>query len=142
MVPPGRLYLIDKSALARLRTNEVVAGALRPLFAARAVATCAIIDLEAVYGARDPAQGRAALAAQRQCVSLPLDLAVARRALEVQQQLLARSRHRGVGLRDLLVAACAEVHRATVLHYDRDFDLIAEVTGQPALWVAPPGSIP
>ncbi|MGW5153863.1 PIN domain-containing protein [Nonomuraea wenchangensis] len=136
------MYLIDKSALARLRTSEVVARALRPLFAARAVATCAIIDLEAVHGARDPAQGRAALVAQRQCVWLPLDLAVARRALEVQQQLLAQGRHRGVGVRDLLVAACAEVHRVTVLHYDRDFDLIAGVTGQPALWVAPPGSIP
>jgi len=27
-----------------------------------------------------------------------------------------------------------------VLHYDRDFDLIAEVTGQPVEWVVPYGT--
>ena len=32
--------------------------------------------------------------------------------------------------------------RLTVLHYDADFDLIAEITGQPTEWVVPRGSIP
>jgi predicted nucleic acid-binding protein len=61
--------------------------------------------------------------------------------MDVQAMLARKSQHRGVGPGDLLIAACAEVHGATVLHYDRDFDVIAEVTGQPSLWVAPPGSV-
>lgn len=106
------MYLLDKSALARIRTSDVVAKALHPLFAARVIATCTIIDLEVCYSAR-----------------------------AVQKELVERSPHRGVCPNDLLIAACAEVHGATVLHYDRDFDVIAEVTGQPSLWVAPPGSV-
>ena len=43
---------------------------------------------------------------------------------------------------DLLVAAAAERAGLTVLHYDQDFDLIAEVTGQPTEWVVPRGSVP
>jgi hypothetical protein len=55
-------------------------------------------------------------------------------------QLAGRGKHRCAGIRDLLVAAVAEEHRATILHYDRDFDHIAEVTGQPVRWVVPPGT--
>ena len=29
----------------------------------------------------------------------------------------------------------------TVLHYDQDFDLIAECTGQPTEWIVPRGEI-
>ena len=32
---------------------------------------------------------------------------------------------------DLLIAAAAELAQRTVLHLDKDFDLIAELTGQP-----------
>ena len=41
-----------------------------------------------------------------------------------------RSRHRS-SIPDLLVAAAAEMALLTVLHVDKDLDLIAEVTGQP-----------
>jgi len=41
---------------------------------------------------------------------------------------------------DLLIAATAERHQATVLHYDGDFDMIASITGQPTQWVVPPGT--
>ena len=53
-----------------------------------------------------------------------------------------RGQMRAVGLPDLLVAAVAERHRVTVLHYDKAFDLIAAVTGQPTTWVVAPGSVP
>jgi predicted nucleic acid-binding protein len=136
------MYLLDKSALARIRTSDVIAKALHPLYAARVVATCPVIDLEVLYSARDFGHYQRILQAQRQCISLPVDQEVQRRALEVQRHLVERSQHRGIGPNDLLIAACAEVHGATVLHYARDFDIIAEVTGQPALWVVPPGSVP
>ncbi|NBE96504.1 PIN domain nuclease [Nonomuraea sp. KC401] len=142
MATAGLMYLLDKSALARIRTSDAVAKALHPLYAARAVATCSIIDLEVLYSARDIAHYQRILQAQRECVLLPMDQEVQARALDVQKQLVAISQHRGIGPNDLLIAACAEVHGATVLHYDRDFDVISEVTGQPALWVVPPGSVP
>ncbi len=49
--------------------------------------------------------------------------------------------HRSFPLPDLVIAATAGRHGATVLHYDADFDRIAAVTGQPVEWVAPPGSL-
>ncbi|MBN6057284.1 PIN domain-containing protein, partial [Nonomuraea sp. RK-328] len=127
--------------LARIRTSEVVAKALHPLFAARVIATCAIIDLEVCYSARDYDHYQRILRAQRQCITLPVDEQVQMRAGAVQQELVMKGQHRGVCPNDLLIAACAEVHGATILHYDRDFDVIAEVTGQSSLWVVPPGSV-
>jgi len=59
----------------------------------------------------------------------------------VQSELASHaSAHRGASLPDLLVAATAERHRVTVLHYDHDYDLIASVTGQPTQWVVPAGT--
>lgn len=52
------------------------------------------------------------------------------RALEVQQLLARRGQHRAPSIPDLVIAATAEANRLTVLHVDKDFDLIAEVTGQ------------
>ena len=53
------------------------------------------------------------------------------RALEVQGLLAGRGHHRAPSILDLLVAAAAEVLALTVLHDDKDFELIAEITGQP-----------
>ncbi|WP_069601520.1 PIN domain-containing protein [Mycobacterium kyorinense] len=44
-------------------------------------------------------------------------------------------------LPDLIIAATAELHGATVLHYDADYDRIAAVTGQATEWVATKGSL-
>ena len=63
------------------------------------------------------------------------------RALDVHRLLGAHSQHRHFRLPDLIIAATAELHGATVLHYDRDYDRIAAVTGQPTEWVAQPGSL-
>jgi len=66
------------------------------------------------------------------------------RAEEVQG-LLAETgglHHRSVKISDLLIAAVAEQHGATVWHYDADFDRIAAITGQPTEWIVPRGSIP
>jgi predicted nucleic acid-binding protein len=49
---------------------------------------------------------------------------------------------RAVGFPDLLVAAVAERERVTVLHYDGDYDFIAQVTSQPVQWVVPRGTVP
>jgi predicted nucleic acid-binding protein len=53
------------------------------------------------------------------------------RAVEVLTLLADRGQHRAPSLPDLIIAAAAELAGLTVLHVDKDFDLIAEITGQP-----------
>lgn len=55
---------------------------------------------------------------------------VEQRSLEVQRQLSSRGLHRAPSIADLLIAATAELAGLTVLHVDKDFELIAELTGQ------------
>jgi predicted nucleic acid-binding protein len=113
------------------------------MLALRRLATCAVVDLEVLYSARSPDEYRTKLTELRDgYVHLPITPAVCARALEVQSTLATRSHHRGCGVSDLLIAACAEIHGVQVLHYDRDFDLIASVTGQSVKWVVPRGSVP
>lgn len=52
------------------------------------------------------------------------------RAFEVQMLLADRGQHRAPSIPDLLIAATAEKAGLTVLAFDKDFDLIAQVTGQ------------
>jgi len=53
------------------------------------------------------------------------------RAVEVQSILAERGQHRAPSIPDLLIGATAELADLTVLHLDKDFDLIAQITGQP-----------
>jgi predicted nucleic acid-binding protein len=57
--------------------------------------------------------------------------AMEERACEVQLLLTDQGQHRGPGIPDLLIAATAELSGLSVLHADKDFDLIAQITGQP-----------
>ncbi len=59
----------------------------------------------------------------------------------MHRQLGLKSQHRHFRLPDLMIAATAELNGATVLHYDADYDRIAEITGQPVEWVAEKGSL-
>ncbi|MCX6466822.1 MAG: PIN domain nuclease, partial [Pseudonocardiales bacterium] len=140
--PPraARLHvLVDKSVWARAR-RAPVAAVLSPLVEAGLVATCWMIDLEILYSVRTGGEHDEIRAERRGLEWLPMPDEVGDRAIEVQNELARRGRHRGVPLPDLVIAATAERHGATVLHYDADFDLIAEVTGQPVQWVVPRGT--
>jgi predicted nucleic acid-binding protein len=48
---------------------------------------------------------------------------------------------RSVKIADLVIAATAEDAGVAVWHYDRDYERIADVTGQPHEWIAPAGSL-
>jgi predicted nucleic acid-binding protein len=63
------------------------------------------------------------------------------RAVAVQDALAERSQQRGAKIADLLIAAAAEAAGLVVLHYDHDFDLIAEITGQRTEWIVPAGTV-
>jgi predicted nucleic acid-binding protein len=43
---------------------------------------------------------------------------------------------------DYLVAATAQEMGAAVLHYDRDYDTLAEVMEFESIWLAPAGALP
>lgn len=134
-------FLADKSALTRRETRLEVREALEPLLVSGEIATCGIVDLELLYGARDRATYRALVEALRGMPRVTVEDAIVNRALAVQAMLAERSQHRAVPLPDLLVAACAEDADLTVLHYDADFERIAELTGQPTQWIVPRGSV-
>lgn len=140
MIPAG-LYLVDTSAIARIGRHDVRAELTR-LGQLGLLATCVTIDLDVLYSARNPTE-YAATARLRSSgfTDLPLSSAIATRAREVQAALARQGKHRAAGVVDLLTAAIAEQHAATVLHYDSDFDHVAAITRQPTQWVVPRGSI-
>ena len=114
---------------------------LEPLLVSGEIATCGIVDLELLYSARDRATYRALTEALRGMPRVSVTDDAVNRAIAVQAMLAERSQHRAVPLPDLLVAACAERAELTVLHYDADFDRVAELTGQPTQWIVPRGSV-
>jgi predicted nucleic acid-binding protein len=135
-------YLADTSALARLR-HQTVAAVLGPLIEAALVATCGVIEFELGWAARTAAefdQLRADRDAGYEWLAIHDE--DWRRALDVQAALWRGGQIRAVGFPDLLVSAVAERERVTLLHYDRDFDLIAGITGQAMQWVVPRGTVP
>jgi predicted nucleic acid-binding protein len=105
------------------------------------VARCTITDLEAGFSSVSPRDHRAMREVRRAWPSVPMNQDVLNRALEVQDRLAERSQQRGAKIADLLIAAAADAAGLVVLHYDRDFDLISGVTGQPTEWILPAGTV-
>lgn len=125
-------WLIDTSALARLGTSpdaETWADRIDRAL----VRIAAVTRLEIGYSARSGPDLRTALR-RAPLASMPLEYqtpAIEDRAIEVQTLLADTGRHRAPSVPDLIVAATAELAGLVVLHLDKDFDLIAEITGQP-----------
>ena len=135
-------YLIDTSAASRMR-HAVVAERLAPLISAGLVATCATLDAEALYSARDLADYERLRSDRRVTYEyLPTDDEHWARAFDAQRQLARTGRHRAVGIADLLTAVVAVENRLDVIHYDADFETAAEVLPLSHRWVADRGSIP
>jgi predicted nucleic acid-binding protein len=135
-------YLADTSALARLR-HRPVAAVLGPIIEAGMVATCGVVEFELGWATRSGNEFDE-LRADREAGYewLPTHDEDWRRALKVQAALWRSGQVRRVGFPDLLIAAVAERERVTVLHYDSDYELIAQVTSQPVAWVVPRGTVP
>jgi predicted nucleic acid-binding protein len=132
-------YLADKSALARLGregaewlATEILDGKVR---------RSSMSDLEIFYSAKSHPALLEVLD-ERQAAFRLVDTRQEDwdRAVEVMVQLAAKGKHRSVGIPDLLIAAVAERHGLTLVHYDSDFDHVAEATGQATRWLAPRGT--
>lgn len=124
-------WLIDKSALVRLGRSRD-AGEWADRIERGLVRITIITRLEVGYSARNASDARAT--ANTPPISMmPIEYltpAIEDRALEVQLLLANRGQHRAPSIPDLLIAATAELAGLTVLHFDKDFELIAELTGQ------------
>ncbi len=125
-------WLIDKSALVRLAASPDAAE-----WAARIerglVRITTVTRLETGHSARSGPELRAGF--QRPPLSsMPVEYltpAIEDRAVELLALLADRGQHRAPSVPDLIIAAAAELAGLTVLHLDKDFDLIAEITDQP-----------
>jgi predicted nucleic acid-binding protein len=92
-----------------------------------------VTRLELGYSARSGPELRAGLR-QPPLTSMPVEYltpAIEDRAVEVLALLADRGQHRAPSLPDLIIAATAELATLTVLHLDKDFEIIADITGQP-----------
>jgi predicted nucleic acid-binding protein len=116
-----------------------VRTAIEQLATAGVLARPTICDLEIGYSARNATEWDQLIEALNAFEEIPTTSAHINRALQVQR-LLAHQSQRGRKIPDLLVAAAAEEHDLTVVHYDGDVDLIASVTGQRCQWIVPAGS--
>jgi predicted nucleic acid-binding protein len=125
-------WLADTSAIVRFAETPD-----RELWAGRVqrglvrVATVTLLELG--YSARSERE-RAREFSHGPLAAMPTEYLTPRaedRALEVQAMLTARGQHRSAAIPDLLIAAVAELTGLIVIHLDRHFELIAELTGQP-----------
>jgi len=133
-ITPGRspTWLVDTSAFvrlgespdARIWAERIERGLVR---------ITTVTRLELGYSARTADDWRSQLRG-RLLTAMPvqhLTPAVEDRAVEVQLLLAERGQHRAPGISDLIVAAAAELTGLTVLHMDKDLELIGAITGQP-----------
>ncbi|MBO0843491.1 MAG: PIN domain nuclease [Nocardioides sp.] len=132
-------YLVDKSAYARYGKLPVKQR-LRPLVRAGLLAICAAVEVELLHSARSKSDAEQLRVGLRGLDWLVTPDEVWDRAIEVQTLLVGAGNWRAVSMADLVIAAVAERHQVTVMHYDGDFDMIGEVTGQPVEWVVPAGT--
>lgn len=125
-------WLIDKSAFSRLHLSSNAAE-----WASRIerglVRISTVTRLEVGFSARSASDHRALLA-RPPIGSMPVEYLTPRiedRSVELQTILAERGLHRAPSIPDVLIAATAELAELTVLHVDKDFELIADLTGQP-----------
>lgn len=124
-------WLIDKSALVRLARIEDD-GEWDRRIERGLVHIATVTLLEVGYSARSADDHEMALSTPPVTL-MPVEYltpAAEDRAVQVQRLLAARGLHRAPSVPDLIIAAIAERSRLTILHTDKDFDLVAEVTGQ------------
>lgn len=129
--------LLLSGAMPRVRVNAVV-----EMLDSEEIAACLPFLLEAGYSARSAADHEQSVDRLGTLPSVSIDAEVEATARRAQREL-ARVGHHRLPPIDLMIAACAHEAGAGVLHYDRDYDRIAELTSLRfgSVWVAPAGSL-
>ncbi len=126
------IWLIDKSAVGRLHL-AADAAAWAERIERGLVRISTVTRLEIGFSARSGGDHHA-MFTEPPIASMPVEYltpVIEDRAVAVQSALAERGQHRAPSIPDLLIAATAELAELTVLHLDKDFELIAALTGQP-----------
>lgn len=132
-------HLLETSVLTRLH-RPTVRAAVQPFIDAVSLARCVMSDLELGFSASTAGEWDAIQALTAAFEVVLITDQVTGRAKAVQR-MFADCGLKGRKVPDLLIAAAAELNGLDVVHYDRDFELIASVTAQPHTWVVPRGSV-
>ncbi|MGI8729510.1 MAG: PIN domain-containing protein [Solirubrobacteraceae bacterium] len=140
------MLLIDNSAWARLdlpALTEDRRSEIATMIERGEIAVCTPFLLEAGWSARRAADHDRLLADLLQLPYLAIDADIERAALGAQADLAHRGHHRSASPSDLLIGACAYANGAGVLHHDRDYDLLLELTDlhYESHWLADPSSL-
>ncbi len=125
-------WLVDKSALVRLGDSPD-ADVWAERIERGVVRIATVTRVEVGYSARSGRDARS-MVTRPPLSAMPVEYltpAIEDRAVEVQLLLAGQGQHRGPSIPDLIIAAAAELAGLTVLHLDKDFDLISSITGQP-----------
>ncbi|HTR75738.1 MAG TPA: PIN domain-containing protein [Solirubrobacterales bacterium] len=139
------MLLIDNSVWSRLLSGVVPRAHLNAvveMLDSEEIATCLPFLLEAGYSAQSAADHEMTVDRLRTLPSVSIDADIEATARKAQRELAARGHHRLSPI-DLMIAACAHEADAGVLHYDSDYDVIAELTSLrfESVWVAPAGTL-
>lgn len=140
------MLLLDNSAWSRVVAGGLPADraeAVAEWVEQRQLAICLPFLLEAGYSARANADYREMMDEFNLLFPrVEIAAAMEERALLAQRELAARGHHRLAPI-DVMIAACAHETGTGVLHYDRDYDLIAEHTSLSfeSAWLAPAGTL-
>ena len=136
-------YLADTSALARLHHPRGAQRSWRRLIEAGVVATCGVIEFELGWATRSGTeldQLRADRDAGYEWLATHDE--DWRRALDVQAFLWRSGQVRAVGLLICSSRPWPNGNASPYVHYDGDYDFIAQITGQPTQWVVARGTVP
>lgn len=132
-------HLLDTSVITRMGAPDV-ADRVGGLLGSRRLGCTSVTMLEVGFSARSAAEHESLMGHLAVCEYVAIRDDDLRHALTLQR-LLAANGLRGRKIPDLLVAAAAQRLGLIVLHYDRDFEWIAKVSGQRHEWVVPAGSV-
>jgi predicted nucleic acid-binding protein len=140
------VLLLDNSAWARLELPALPddrRAEIATMIENSEIAVCAPFLLEAGWSARSATRHDQLLADLLQLPRLRIDADIEDAALDTQRDLARRGHQRSASPSDLLIAACAHVHGAGVLHYDRDYDVLVELSRLDfeSAWLAPAGTL-
>jgi predicted nucleic acid-binding protein len=139
------VLLLDNSAWARLTQGAIARSRAKTIVEwidQRELAVCLPFLLEAGYSARSAADRKMLMTRLDQLPRIAIDSEVERMALQAQRELAEIGHHR-LSPMDVMIAACAHRAEAGVLHYDGDYDLLAEHTSLifESEWLAAPGTL-
>jgi predicted nucleic acid-binding protein len=133
----GEAVLVDKSAWVQQAHSEAARERIMSLRAAGRLHWCAVTMTELLYSSRSADEMQADLAGLSLLGVLHIDQDVEIEVTRIIQLLASRGQHHAPSIADLFVAAVASTHGATVLHYDKDFELIADAAGLRPEWIVP-----